>query len=125
MPNANEEPMASARWIAPSTPEWNAATRRLWLRTVGLVLAAAVVLSPAIATLALLVSRFGLGHAKAIEYMHPIAWALGIAMNLFIWLWATRQALARRYPEGRFQLVPHSSTSTAAASTTTEGVTSP
>lgn len=116
MPHGNNT-TARVLSIESSTPAWNAATRRLWLRTVGLVLAAAIVLSPAIAAVALLVSRFGFGATSAFDYMSPVMWLLGIAMNLLIWLWATRQALIRNYPEGRFELVPHQAAGPAQANT--------
>ena len=81
---------------------WERASRRLWLSMLMRGMLANVVLSPGVAAVALL-SSFVLsgGTSMFVVLLVPLA----TATNLAAWLWATRQALLRSYPEGRFVLV--------------------
>jgi hypothetical protein len=83
--------------------DWQRATRRLWFGIVVRTLCASIVLSPCVAAVALLFSHFVPILSQSFFY---ITWALGLVVNLLAWLWATRQALLKAYPEGGFQLVP-------------------
>jgi hypothetical protein len=87
-------------------PTWQTATRRLWLSTIFRYLGASLVLSPAIAVIALLSSEFLFFSPNSMLFISLI---LGVAVNLLAGLWATRQAIMKSYPEGKFVLVKNSS----------------
>ena len=81
---------------------WLSATRRLWLGIVVRTVCGALVLSPAVAAVSLLVARFVLGTPEAFGY---ILLPLSLVTHLLVWLWATRNALRQSNPEGAFRLV--------------------
>ena len=81
---------------------WLSATRCLWLGIVVRTLCGAVVVSPAVAVVSLLVARFVFGSPEAFGY---VAVPLGLVAHLLVWLWATRNALQQSYPQGVFRLV--------------------
>lgn len=83
---------------------WLSATRRLWLGIVVRTACGALVLSPAVAAVSLLVARFVLGTPEAFGY---ILLPLSLLTHLLVWLWATRNALQQSYPQGVFRLVAH------------------
>lgn len=84
--------------------EWYGATRRLWVGVVLRTLIGGIVLSPVVASAALLFSHFVLGNEGAFLY---ISFFGAIAAHLLICLWATRQALQQEYPEGHFKFTPN------------------
>ena len=82
--------------------EWERASRRFGLSMLVRYFAANLVLSPIVAALALLASAaFSGGPSMFTALVVPLA----AMSNLAAWLWATRQALLRSYPEGRFVLM--------------------
>ena len=80
---------------------WVIATRRMWVALLLRYLIASTVVSPSVAVLALLVSAI---FSQSQLAFYIVFLSLGITANLAAMLWATRQALLKAYPEGKFHL---------------------
>lgn len=81
--------------------QWYRVTRRLWFGVILRTLLGSIVLSPVVASIALLFSHFILGNQDAFLY---ISWVGAIVLHYSVLLWAIRQALQQQYPEGHFKL---------------------